>query len=90
MKVEKEKELSVEVANMKKMKGGPVYKVGGSIDGVYNPCGVICQNAALSSCNRFFSNKATVETHLKDRNCLKHLDNNTVLDTEIHRSEMKL
>lgn len=66
MELEKEKGLSVEVAN-KKMKGGPVYKVGSSINWVYNPCGVVCQNAALSSCNRFFSNKATVETHLKDR-----------------------
>lgn len=75
---------------MKKMKGGPVYKVGSSINRVNNPRGVICQNAALASCNRFFSNKATVETHLKDRNCLKCLNYNIVLDTEIHKSEMKL
>lgn len=57
--IELEKEIKVEVAN-KEMKGGPVYEVGSSINRVYNPCGVICQNAALSSCNRFFSNEATV------------------------------
>lgn len=42
------------------MKGGPVYEVGSSINRVYNPCRVIRQNAALSGCNRFFSNKAAV------------------------------
>lgn len=43
-----------------KVKGGPVYEVGSSINRVYNPCRVIRQNAALSGCNRFFSNKAAV------------------------------
>lgn len=43
-----------------KVKGGPVNEVGSSINRVYNPCRVIRQNAALSGCNRFFSNKAAV------------------------------
>lgn len=47
------------------MKGGPVYEVGSSINRVYNPCGVICQNAALSSCNRFFSDEARVANTFK-------------------------
>lgn len=52
------------------MKGGPVYEVGGSVNRVYNPCGVICQNAALSSCNRFFSDEARLANILKiQRNC---------------------
>lgn len=47
------------------MKGGPVYEVGSSINRVYNPCGVICQNAALSSCNRFFSDEAEIAKTFK-------------------------
>lgn len=66
------------------MKSGPVYEVGGSINRVYNPCRVVCQNAALSSCNRFFSDKARVANILKiQRNCFTRLNYNTVLEIKI-------
>lgn len=66
------------------MKSGPVYEVGGSINRVYNPCRVVCQNAALSSCNRFFSDEARVANILKiQRNCFTCLNYNTVLEIKI-------
>lgn len=65
MELKREKRESVVVANIKKKRGGPVYEVRSSINRVYNPCGVICQNAALSSCNRFFSDEATIVNTFK-------------------------